>query len=143
MKRIVSTLFVALIVTLSASAIRPIHMLFPIEQPDGSTVMLYKNGDGYLAFYTTEDGKVVLRDDAGTLCYAELKEGKLVSSTVRVHNIDERTPEERAFVEANTLKPADAARIETASHKGHVHRAAPHRVGTTSTTDGLGKYNNM
>lgn len=50
---------------LTAGAVRPMHKLFPVKQNDGSVVMLYKNGDGHLAFYTTEDDKVVVRDANG------------------------------------------------------------------------------
>lgn len=127
---------------MSANAIRAVHKLFPQRQSDGTTVMLYTNGNGHFAFYTTADDQVVVRNSEGTLCYGELKDGELVASGVAVHDIGKRTAEEIAFVAANTLKPNDKALAKlfvpynTIDEQGRrVFRAK-----ATSTSDGLGKY---
>lgn len=139
MKKIVMAALL-LAMTLTASAIRPIHKLFPVKQSDGTTVMLYKNGDGHLAFYTTEDDKVVVRNDDGKLCYGELVDGKLVASAMAVHNMAERTAEENAYVSTITLKPGDEALRPLLVNDRTIDGISVKRAGNASTADGLGKY---
>lgn len=129
--------------TMTAGAVRPIHKLFPVKQNDGTTVMLYKNGDGHLAFYTTEDNKVVLRDANGRLCYAELNsKGELVATAVAVHNVSERTADETAFVSTITLTSNDEALRPLLADPYHSAEweAAIKRAGNASTADGLGRF---
>ncbi len=139
MKKHLVTVMAALALSLSASAIRAIHKLFPVKQSDGTTVMLYKNGNGYLAFYTTEDNRVVIRDDSGTLCYAQAVDGKLVASATAVHNIGERTDAEKSFLASCTLTPSEAARIDEADIAQTGEVARPKRI-AASTADGMGQY---
>lgn len=141
MKKKFAVTLLSIAVAMSASAIRAIHQLFPMVQSDGSTVMLYKNGDGRLAFYTTPDNHVVVRDSNGTLCYGELKDGELVPSNVVVHNIDNRTSEEIAFLSTNMLKPTDEALVKLLAPFRYENTVGgPHKVIYSSTADGLGKY---
>ena len=132
----------ALAISMSAHAIRAVHKLFPQKQSDGTTVMLYTNGDGRLAFYTTEDHQVVIRDSKGTLCYAALKDGVLVPTDVVVHNLAERTAKEKAFVASNTLKPTDEALKPLLAPMPH-HIGEKKNISRTiasSTVDVLGEY---
>lgn len=130
-----------LVVTLTAGAVRPMHKLFPVKQNDGTTVMLYKNGDGHLAFYTTEDNKVVVRDANGRLCYAEMDgNGKLVATAMAVHNMDERTADEQAFVSTLTLKPSDKALLPLLENDTRVLGTVVKKAGRASTADGLGRF---
>ena len=142
MKKTLAMACLGLAMGLSAHAVRAVHQLFPQKQSDGTTVMLYTNGIDRLAFYTTVDEQVVVRDSKGTLCYAALKNGELVATSVPVHNIGERSAAEIAFVKANTLKPTDEALEKyfapESSQEGQ--RRIPHRTTTASTEDGLGKY---
>lgn len=137
MKKSLALTVVSLAMAFSAQAIRPIHKLFPVKQSDGTTVMLYKNGDGHLAFYTTEDDQVVVRNSDGTLCYAKLEGADLVATTIVVHDMASRTAEEIAFVQSNTLKPTDQALVRLAARP---HLSGVQKVGGASTSDGLGKY---
>lgn len=126
---------------LTAGAVRPMHKLFPVKQNDGSVVMLYKNGDGHLAFYTTEDDKVVVRDANGRLCYAQLNaNGELTASSMAVHNLADRTAEETAFVSTITLRPTDDALRPLLSPDATLVRRLVKRAGNASTKDGLGKF---
>ena len=52
------SLILALLVlgVFQAVAIPPRHVAFPVTQSDGTTIMVYKYGDGRLAFYATTDG---------------------------------------------------------------------------------------
>lgn len=138
MKKSFALTIVSLALAISAQAIRPIHKAFPVKQSDGTTVMLYKNGDGHLAFYTTEDHQVVVRNADGTLCYAKLVGTDLVATDVVVHDITSRTADEIAFVQSNTLKPTDQALAKLASARPRL--AGAQKVGGSSTSDGLGKY---
>lgn len=126
---------------LTAGAVRPMHKLFPVKQNDGSVVMLYKNGDGHLAFYTTEDDKVVVRDANGRLCYAQLNaSGELTASSMAVHNLADRTAEETAFVSTITLRPTDEALRPLLSPDATLVRRLVKRAGNASTSDGLGQF---
>lgn len=127
---------------LSANAVRAVHKLFPRTQSDGTTVMLYTNGNGHLAFYTTADDQVVVQNDKGMFCYAELKNGELVPTSVVAHNVNERSAAEKEFVSKNLLKPTDKA-----LEKYFVEKRATESLGggpmkskISSTEDGLGKY---
>lgn len=136
-KKLAVTL-VAMAIATSAGAVRAIHKLFPMKQTDGTTVMLYKVGDGHLAFYTTPDNQVVVSNADGTLCYAELKDGVLVSTDIPVHDMEYRTAGENAFVAANTLKPTDAALVTMAAPQRTEN--GPLRASNTTSPDGLGRY---
>ena len=78
MKKTFIMVLASLALSLSVHAVRPVHVAFPVKQADGTTVLLYKNGDGHLAFYTTLDNQVVVRNGEGMLCYAKLENGQLV-----------------------------------------------------------------
>lgn len=140
MKRILlSALLLA--ATMTVGAVRPMHKLFPVKQNDGTTVMLYKHGDGHLAFYTTEDDKVVVRDADGRLCYGLLDaSGNLTASAMPVHNVGERTADERAFVSSITLKPSDEALRPLLVGERMSLALNTKKAGNASTSDGLGKY---
>ncbi len=136
MKKTFAMTLVAMAVAMSANAIRPLHKLFPVKQSDGTTLMLYKHGNDHLAFYSTADDKVVVPNEDGTLCYAILKDGKLVASDVAVSNVENRSVVETSFLASNSLSVKDAALTE-------ISRRSPYRVNAkigASTSDGLGKY---
>ena len=136
MKKTLAVTLVALSLAMSSSAIRPLHKLFPVKQSDGTTLMLYKHGNDGLAFYSTDDDKVVVRNEAGTLCYAVLKDGKLVASDVVVHATDKRTEAEKIFVSTAALNPKTAG-VAAFAQKSPYRSMA--KIGS-STPDGLGKY---
>lgn len=135
MKKTLIAAIMALSAVYAAAVVRPAPEAFPVNQADGTTVMLYNHGNGYHAFYTTLDNQVVIRNDEGVLCYAYLADGSLKASAIVVHDIAERTDEEIAFVAANTLKPEDVPLRQTASGAVNVNR-----VSASSAGDGLGIY---
>ena len=136
MKRIYATMLMALAVALAVTAVKPVDQAFPVKQPDGTTVTLYRHGDGRTDFFTTTDGYMVVRDSTGTLCYAELSDGKLVATAVVTHDISERTADETMFIEAGALKKADY--IKTLNADGE--QSSIQRVVTTTASDGMGVY---
>lgn len=137
MKRILVFTLVLLSLALQVEAIRPRHVAFPIAQSDGTQVMVYKNGDGHLAFYTTLDNRVVVRNEQGDLCYAVLnKDGRLVAGNVVAHDEADRSATETAYVETKALQPSDAV----VQRKVQRRQAPKRRACYASTADGLGKY---
>lgn len=131
------TLFAALLIMTSVvcnGTVRPVNEAFPVKQSDGTTVMLYKHGNGYHAFYTTLDAQVVVRDDDGTLCYAQYDGENLTATTVTVHDIDERTDDEAAFVASNTLRASDITMRQPQTADGLS------RVSASTNGDGMGTY---
>lgn len=132
MKKLILSLALALGFGATALAIRPVHKLFAMTNADGTTVQLYKHGHDRLAFYSTEDGRVVVRGADGQLVYAQAEGGRLVATTVRVHDVAERTAEEQAY-RALTVGEVPRAVQEECTR-------GPRRIHTASTTDGMGKY---
>ena len=135
MKKILSTFFATAFVALSASAIRPQHIPFAISDGAGSTVMLYKHGNKGLDFYTTLDGKIVIRDAQGYLVYADVQDGCLKPTAVRVHDIARRSDAELSFA-ANALTVERYAAERSALNA----YTTPQRAHYANTTDGLGKF---
>lgn len=133
MKKIAAFVLAAL-VSVGASAIRPIPKAFTVKQSDGTTLSVYKKGNDHLAFYTTLDGKVLVRNSNGDLCYAAGENGVLTPTTQLAHNTAERSAAEIAFVESHALTPTHA----TAQKQEKTTRIR--KATTSSTTDGLGKY---
>ncbi|NPD91885.1 M6 family metalloprotease domain-containing protein [Xylanibacter muris] len=128
---------VMLAFALNAVAIRPLHKAFPLTQSDGTTIMVYKNGDGFLAFYTSVDNKVLVRNANGDLCYAKIVDGRLCPTDVVAHEADARSEAENAFLATYSLKPSEA--MEAVSE----NPVASHRIQkalNASTSDGLGQY---
>lgn len=130
-------LFVAL-ASLTASAIRPVHVAFPHRQSDGTTIYAYLHGDGYEAFYTTTDGVVLMRDTTtNDLCYATVLNGRLKASHLIAHEKDVRSVAEQAFAEdvLPQIKPA-VAKEAVRMRKVQTERAPS----VLSFNDGLGTY---
>ena len=137
MKKLFVFSLVLLSLALQVEAIRPRHIAFPVVQSDGTQVMVFKNGDGHLAYYTTLDNRVVVKNGQGDLCYAVLdNDGNLVAGNVLAHNEADRSAAEAAYVESHALHSENA----TVKKKAQRRRAPMHRACYASTDDGLGKY---
>ena len=120
--------------TLGVQAIRPERIPITMKQSDGTTIKVYRNGESYCAFFTTEDGKVVYPNSKGDLCYASLVNGQIAASSVVAHEAAERTASELAFLSNDTITPA------TPSLRRLTRREAPMKLHYASTSDGLGQY---
>lgn len=131
-------LFVA---SLGFATVRPIHVAFPHTQSDGTTIKAYLHGDGFEAYFTTLDGKVLVRSASHDLCYAFMKDGKLVSSGIIAHEASNRSASELSFLAANPLDPnskevlQQAVNLDKEKLQGRMMRGLD-----ASTDDGLGKY---
>lgn len=144
MKKSILTLLLLLAVSVGSWAIRPMPKAFPHKQSDGTTIMVYLHGDGFEAYYTSLDGKVLMRTPGGhDLCYASMQNGKLVASKLIAHEADARTADELSFLSANPVDAQSSEVRQLAVDKLKAARLlkAPARgAGDPSTSDGLGKY---
>ena len=120
--------------SLGVQAIRPLRVPLTMKQSDGTTLTVYRNGESYCAFFTTEDGKVVYPNDKGDLCYAKVVNGQIAASSVLAHEAAVRSAAEQAFLQNDTLTPS------TPSLRKLTRREAPMKAHYASTSDGLGQY---
>ena len=89
-------------------AIRPIHVAFPHKQSDGTTIMAYLHGDGFEAYFTSLDGKILVRNSNNDLCYAQFSNNKLLPSSLIAHEAYSRSAEEQSFLNSHELTEAEA-----------------------------------
>lgn len=73
--------------------VRPIFRKVTIKQTDGSIISANYIANSRYCFYTTTDGRILLRDDNGNLCYAKQTGHRLVNTGIIVH--DEHQQDER------------------------------------------------
>ncbi len=67
--------------TLTTSAIPARRGLFPVTQPDGSTVMVQRIGDEHIHFTLTPDRKLVTSDPYGYLTYGRIDDDGIIQNT--------------------------------------------------------------
>lgn len=130
-KLLLITLLMAM-TAVAAYAIKPIHKPITHKQSDGTTITVYRQGDGHTAFYLTLDNKIVVKNSNGDLCYAEMKDGKLVASTLIAHEASVRSAQETAFIDSVNVSPKDSRVKKLLKNR--------RRLTSASTADGLGKY---
>lgn len=116
-------------------AIRPIHVAFPHKQSDGTTIMAYLHGDGFEAYFTSLDGKILVRNSNNDLCYAQFSNNKLLPSSLIAHEADSRSAEEQSFLNSHELTEAEAMKAFEAQPGSPITR----KLLYASTADGLGK----
>ena len=94
-------------------------------QPDGSRVTIRLVGDEYLHYNTTTDGYSLVRRDDGAYVYAQIDdEGQLAPTALLAHDADERTAEERRYVESvGRLRPQPTAQMMQMHRQNHAQRA--------------------
>ena len=122
LKLILATL--SLTVGASAFAIPAKLGVRQLKQPDGSSIAVKLVGNRNLHFYTTVDDQILIQDNDGFFCYAELTErGDLISTDIR--------PVDSKKVKGVTLSPQVVERIKSA------------RVATRALPqEGMGLYQN-
>ena len=125
--------------TLPTLAIRPLQKVWTVKQSDSTSIKILVHGEGgRTVFFTSLDGKIIVKGADNNFYHAIIRDGELHPSTYLAHEAGDRTAEEKAFLaETRTeknmhlLKPVSAH----ASHK------APHKAISASTEDGLGAFN--
>ena len=109
MKKIIFVLmFISAGLMTTADATRPLRKSFPVRQSDGTTLMVYRQGNGHFGFYTTTDGIALLRNANGDLCYAEKTDNGLKATSMAAHEADKRGKEENAFLTTRALSAGKA-----------------------------------
>lgn len=133
MKKI-AALAMALLLGASAQAIRPRPVAVSVTQRDGTTISVVKHGNDHFAFYTTLDGKIVVRNADGNFCYAALTDGMLTATSIVAHDQAQRSADEATFARRQALTPQHAAAQKQEAS------ARKRKSIVASTSDGLGKY---
>ena len=129
MKKIFS-LIVLLVLVVSVFAVPANRRPFVVKQSDGTMLTIVMQGDEALHFYTTLDGKYIVKTEEGDYCYATLQEGDFVSTGVLAHNVNERGAEESELLATIDYEALNSAVSETHMAKAAKYRAA---VATRST----------
>ena len=96
---------------------------FVVKQSDGTMLSVVLNGDEAMSFYTTLDGKYIVKENNGDFCYATFSsEGRFVSTGVIAHD-----KEKRNDVENELLSGIDYDAARMAVSKTHKARSAKYR----------------
>lgn len=99
-----------------------------VKQSDGTMLSVILKGDEAMSFYTTIDGKYIVREDNGDFCYATLSsEGGFVSTGIIAHEKEKRNDAENEL-----LSGMDYDAMKVAVSKTHKLRSAKYR-GTAAT----------
>ena len=130
MKKIFS-LIVLLVLAISVFAVPANRRPFVVKQSDGTMLTIVMQGDEALHFYTTLDGKYIVKTEEGDYCYATLQEGDFVSTGVLAHNVNERGAEE-----SELLATIDYEALNSAVSETHMAKAAKYRA-TVATRSAL------
>lgn len=114
MKKLLSTIFAALLMSVNASAI-PVYP-HPVKHvmPDGKTITIIGHGDEFHNYLTTSDGYTVVTCPDNYFRYAKLDGNQLVATNIVAHEETERTSAELKFLSTTQklLKPlANASSI--------------------------------
>ena len=137
MKRILLSALFAAATILPTFAIGPSPRIWTTKQSDGTLLKFRQHGVERVEYFTTLDGKIMVKNANGDLAYAMIQDGKLVASQYIAHEAGNRSNEEKAFLNNN-----DVANKLSILHTTHRHaRHAPLKAIHASTDDGLGKFN--
>lgn len=113
-------LLMACLVTMAVPSNRKPKM---VKQSDGTTLSVVLKGDEALRFYTTMDGKYLIKEPNGDFSYATLSaEGELVSTNCIAHDKDERSSEE-----IELLSSINIENVKSNISKSHAKRSATYR----------------
>lgn len=88
MKKIVTTLIILATVWTSVVALPAWRKAKTYQQPDGTSVQLFLRGDESLHYLALPTGEPVVRDAHGYYCYAQVADGQLKATSLRVGTTD-------------------------------------------------------
>ena len=91
MKKTVTTLMLLTLVWASTMALPAWRKAKTCVQPDGTAIELFLRGDESLHYLALASGQPVARDAEGYYCYAQVEDGQLKATTLRVGNDDKAT----------------------------------------------------
>ncbi|MDP8231389.1 MAG: hypothetical protein P9L91_01835, partial [Candidatus Zophobacter franzmannii] len=126
MNRLLSVLFlVTVIVSLTAVPAPPFAITY--QQPDGTTLEMYNQGDEFVHWGTSLDGYTVLSNSDGYKVYAVRDaSADIMPGTVLANNLGERTAEELQFIQSLPqdlrFSPSQIERFKSTSHYQNMDR---------------------
>ncbi len=129
-----------LLCSVGVFAIRPLPKARQVVQKDGTTITVFAQGDGRVAFFTTTDGKIVVKDQQDNFYYAVMENDRLMASHLLAHEPENRGKEERKFLEEHPVEK-HLAQLKRMAAQHNPSLPVPHKTIVASTEDGLGKYN--
>ena len=121
MKKILS-LMLFLMLAVSVFAVPANRRPVVVKQSDGTMLTIVMHGDEALHYYTTLDGKYIVKGECGDYCYATFSNGGFVSTGVLAHNKDERNDAEKELLDGIDYNALGDAVSET-----HMARSARYR----------------
>ena len=121
MKKFLSFILV-LVWAISVFAVPANRKPLVVRQSDGTMLTIVMQGDEALHFYTTLDGKYVVKGDCGDYYYATFSDGAFASTGVLAHNKNER-----GSTENELLAGIDYEELGSAVSEIHMARSAKYR----------------
>ena len=108
------------------------------KQADETLLHVNHVANSQYSFYTTTDGRVLLRDSVGNLCYAKQIGNQLINTEIAAHEEGWQSDNERSvkFTAAkisNVLNSLQAKRLQALQRDSSLKNA-------TKSADGLGRY---
>ena len=130
-------LLVILLVAAVAYAVPAHRMQKKVKQSDGTELTVVLAGDEALHFYTTLDGKPLVKEINGDYSYAMFSsEGKFVSTQCLAHDKNVRTVVENAFVESIDYEMMSASLSKAANARSAKFKAAAQKAGSQIVPEG-------
>lgn len=129
MKKLIS-LMMLLVWAVSVLAVPANRKPILVKQSDGTMLNVVLKGDEALHYYTTLDGKFLVKNETGDFCYATYMESEgFVSTNVLAHEQGQRNALEREL-----LQSIDSDAINNAVVESHAARSAKYRTSVASAS---------
>lgn len=108
------------------------------KQADETLLHVNHVANSQYSFYTTTDGRVLLRDSVGNLCYARQIGNQLINTGIAAHeegwqSENERSVKRTAAKLSNVLNSLQTKRLQALQRDSSLKNA-------TKSADGLGRY---
>lgn len=130
-------LLVMLLVAVVAYAVPAHRMQKKVKQSDGTELTVVLAGDEALHFYTTLDGKPLVKEVNGDYSYAMFSsEGKFVSTQCLAHDKNVRTVVENAFIESIDYEMMNASLSKAVNARSAKFKAAAQKAGSQIVPEG-------
>lgn len=105
---------IAFVWALAVSAVPANRKPFVVKQSDGTMLSIVLQGDEALHFFTTLDGKYVVKDTNGDYCYATFSQDSgFLSTGIVAHEKEKRSDAENEFLAGIDIVAMDSAVVET------------------------------
>ncbi|MDO4510802.1 MAG: M6 family metalloprotease domain-containing protein [Bacteroidales bacterium] len=112
-------LLICMMAMLRASAVPAYPQPVTVTQPDGTTLQIQGHGDEFHNFITTADGYTIVKNEAGYYVYALLQGDKIAPSQRIARNLDRRSADDRAFLQATGKMLTESAAKRSAQKARH------------------------